>query len=487
MIPSGSGGNFYFYNPIGDEWGALASPSLSGTVTNGSGCVFVASAGPSGTLAGGNTTTSVVLSTALPAAVGVNQLANRGDGVQGFKIRIIGNGAGSSGKTSEALIIANTSGTTPTLTLGSTLSFTPASGDRYEILSGRVFLFPSSSGFKYYDIATNSYSGALTTTNLTFSSNEFIAVVLDEQFTPTTQPPGSGFFGTLTATGSAAGTLTGQASGGDSGVATNEYRNFQIRIVQDTTNTTAVGQRRRIASHTAGASPVYTLSSNWSVTPSATAQYVIEGNNDLLYLGQAGTTTFSYAAGGFAADAAWSTAAIAGGAGQYANKPVSTAAGAVAFWPFGITLDTAKNARYSFTYMFRGGGTTLDVLDIAAASQGSWSSAVTYANNSSNVISNFSFTVTGSCAAYDPVGNTGRYAYCAQVTNTLSTPEKHFRFDCLNRVLEPYGQYLYSWGGSGTVSGTRMAVLPFVDGATTFGVLYHLRMGGVEFEDIFTF
>ena len=105
---------FQRYNVKNDEWQTLSSPALAGTFGAGAGSVFVPSAGPSGTLAAGSTTSSVILSTALPAAVGVNQLANRGDGV-GYKIRIIGNASGSSGKTEERYIIGNTGGTTPTI------------------------------------------------------------------------------------------------------------------------------------------------------------------------------------------------------------------------------------------------------------------------------------------------------------------------------------------------------------------------------------
>ena len=124
------------YNYKNDEYIALASPGLAGTFGAGASAIFHPSQGPRGTLASG-TTTTVTLTTALPAAVGVNQLANRGDG-QGFRIRIIGNHAAGSGKTEEAYIIGNTSGTTPVITLDRTLSFSPASGDGYEIDSARV-------------------------------------------------------------------------------------------------------------------------------------------------------------------------------------------------------------------------------------------------------------------------------------------------------------------------------------------------------------
>ncbi|WP_230679166.1 hypothetical protein, partial [Streptococcus pneumoniae] len=69
-------------------------------------------------------------------------------------------------------------------------------------------------------------------------------VALDEQYVPYNHLPGEGFVrGTfahdtgrvsLAATATAAGTITGQSVGGDLAVLANEYRNFQIRIVQDT-------------------------------------------------------------------------------------------------------------------------------------------------------------------------------------------------------------------------------------------------------------
>ena len=56
---------------------------------------FVPSFGLVGTIAAGATTDKVTLSTALPAAVGVNMLANRGgSGDYGFKLRIVDTTAG---------------------------------------------------------------------------------------------------------------------------------------------------------------------------------------------------------------------------------------------------------------------------------------------------------------------------------------------------------------------------------------------------------
>ena len=56
----------------------VLNPALTGTFGAGSASAFAPSFGLVGTIAAGATTTSVILSTALPTAVGMNMLANRG-------------------------------------------------------------------------------------------------------------------------------------------------------------------------------------------------------------------------------------------------------------------------------------------------------------------------------------------------------------------------------------------------------------------------
>ncbi len=120
------------YSTRTNGWLQLASPALAGTFGIGSCTVFAPSQGPRGTTAAGATTTTFALTTALPAAVGANSLA-------GQRIRIITNTTGQ-GRTEERTIVANTSGTTPTITVDTALAAAPASGSTYEILSGRLFM-----------------------------------------------------------------------------------------------------------------------------------------------------------------------------------------------------------------------------------------------------------------------------------------------------------------------------------------------------------
>ena len=114
------------FNIVTKAWSFVQSPALAGTFGVGSASAFAPSLGLVGTIAAGATTISVTLSTALPTAVGVNMLANRGgSGEYGFKLRIIDPVAG---KTEERYIDANTGGTTPTIHVIAPFTFTPSTG-----------------------------------------------------------------------------------------------------------------------------------------------------------------------------------------------------------------------------------------------------------------------------------------------------------------------------------------------------------------------
>ena len=278
------------------------------------------------------------------------------------------------------------------------------------------------------------YNGATIGTGTTMCA-------LDELHTPITGPSGvtingeeGGYYSTLTATAAAATTITGHAAGGDSGVTANQWRNFQIRIIEDTVNPTAVGQRRRITSHTAGASPVYTVPA-WTVTPSANAKYYIENNNDILLWTAAATTTYRYDPVGNA----WDTT-------TYAVKPAANALGTVAFQAFGSQVHPG------YIYNFRGGATAnLDVFDITAATTGSWTAAVPYDNS----------TPTFSTAA--------AHSYCVLENKALLSPVSLASVPTNMYTFEPDALSLKGYSPcpqipSTIVDGDRLAIDHYVDG-----------------------
>lgn len=463
------------YNIIQKASEFVTSPALTGTFGAGAGAVFAPSLGLFGTITTGATTTQIPTSTTI-TAVGANMLANRGDGSYGFKIRIIGF---ASGKTEERWITGNTGGTTPTFLLDSALSFTPANGDRYEILAGRVFMLSAgvlaAGMWKSFEVAANTLSGNLSTTNLPATvSTDFSSIALDEQYVPFDRKPGEGFIigagtynggalGCLTATAIAASTITGQAAAGDAAVLANEYRNFQIRIVEDTVNPTAVGQRRIIASHTAGASPVYTVGAAWTVTPSANAKFVIEYPNLILLWSSASTSTFTYN---------YSGASITNGTNTIANDAWSATyfgvrggaigAGVTSMAAFGIEPDAAKNARHSHIFSFRGGNaSTLDLLDIAGGVTGAWSNAIVY--DGARAFN------TGSCGKYAPADREGRFGYIN--IYVASAINQMYRFDVKNRVLASHVPT--DWIQSGAAAaGDRIATYVAVDGSDKYTVVF---------------
>jgi len=465
------------FNIVTKAWNFVQSPALAGTFGAGSASAFAPSLGLVGVIAAGATTSSVTLSTALPTAVGLNMLANRGgSGEYGFKLRIIGF---ASGKTEERYITGNTASATPTIQVLTPFTFTPALNDRYEIIAGRLFMLGAGTTaaniWRSFEVASNTLSTGLSTTNLpaTIATDSAI-MVLDEQFTPYDCNPGDGMIKgaflydtgvetryALTATASGASTLTGQATLGDAVVAINEYRNFQIRIVQDTVTPAAVGQRRVIASHTAGPSPVYTLGTAWTTQPSSSAKYVIELPNLMLVRSSATTTVYTYNYSDATinngtnsiATNSWSTT-------YFAAAPAANAAGNMWAPSFGIQPDAARNARQSFCYFFRGSAVTLDVLDIAGSITGTWTGAITYDG---------AVTLTvGSCGCQSPFENEGRMFYMN--VYTASAVNQMYRFDVQNRVLSPFTPTDFLQAGAAVV-GQRIAAYCAVDGTDTYDVV----------------
>ena len=110
----------------------IVNPSLGGTFGAGVTHEYVPSRQLEGNITTGSTTEKIVTSTVI-TSIGLNMLASRGgSGELGFKIRIIGKSAG---KIEERWIVGNTAGTTPSIWLDTPLSFTPTTGDTYELLA----------------------------------------------------------------------------------------------------------------------------------------------------------------------------------------------------------------------------------------------------------------------------------------------------------------------------------------------------------------
>ena len=194
-----------------------------------------------------------------------------------------------------------------------------------------------------------------------------------------------------------------------------------------------------IASHTAGASPVYTLGAAWSVQPSATAKYVIENPNLLLVQSNTQVAMLTYNLSNASitngtntiAAFTWSSTYM-GAAGGTAHAAV-VVAGTMAFPCYGHQPqrqnDGTKLSRHSYVWFFRGNSTTLDLFDLAGGTAGTWTNAVTY----SGTATTFS---TGACGDYDAVTWSGEYAY---IQNYVAAgPTLMYQFNVSAASLVPW-------------------------------------------------
>lgn len=409
----------YLYDPNEDAWIQIPSGTLSAFGAGSAGAFHPN--GPTGTASAGTSTT-------------ITTTVNAAGSLKGYKIRITaGTGAGQ-----EATIVSNTYGASSVITVASWATATPDATSVFLIQSGRFWVFSgtATNGLKYYDVATNTWSASLSVTGIT------AAFATDAKLRAT--PGGSTQFASGTATAGAASTIT------NSGKAwtVNQWTNYQIRI----TGGTGAGQVRTVASNT---STVITNSASWTTNPDATSTYVIEGNDDFLYLiGNAIVTLYRYSISGNT----WTT--LTPGAAR-AGAP---GAGESLQWVKNIT-DASWSAENTILngrrlYSFRAGGSVnLDYYDIPG---NTWVSTIAY-NRSTEI-----FQIGTS---WDNAGN--GMLYCQK-----DATSRFFRYNVLAQQLDGFS--VLNYPQSTALIGDRLFTVDFTDGSDTITFLYHLKNNGTE-------
>ena len=397
----------------------VPTSGLAGTFGAGS-CGVHHPNGPTGTATAGGAST-LTTNLTIPGSLA------------GYMIRI----TGGTGAGQEATIASNTYGANSVITVTAPWSVNPDATSTYMIQSGRFWVFignNATQGLRYYDVATNTWSGALSVTGITAT------FATDGRLRTT-----AGYYANLatgTATSATATTLVNSAKSWTS----SQWINSQVRI----TGGTGAGQVRVITANTGTTLTVAT----WTVTPDATSTYVIEGDDNALYLaGNNAVALFKYSISGNT----WSTLSPG------AARSGAPGAGMSLNWVRSVT-DTAwtdesaiKNGRYF--YSFRGGATgTLDVYDIAA---NTWTSNVVYQRQTET------FT-TGS--AHELVGD---FIYSVK-----DATGRMFRFDVAKQKLDPFATLTYPQGAA-TV-GDKLFDASYTDGGTTIRWIYLIRNTGTE-------
>lgn len=150
--------------------------------------------------------------------------------------------------------------------------------DTFKVDTGRYFILNAGTMaaniFKTYDVLTGVVTSKSQTGLPTWGTDGKLIAT----------PSYVGSFASGTATSGSVNTLVNSAKTWT----VNNFANYQLRIIAGT----GIGQTRTILSNTVN---TITVSSNWTVTPDNTSQYVIEGNDDFLYLiGNAAVTMYRY-------------------------------------------------------------------------------------------------------------------------------------------------------------------------------------------------
>lgn len=390
----------YLYDHEEDAWLPIASGAFSPALTAGA-CGIYSDWSPTLTANGGSTTTiTVALNT-----------HNINEYVVGKYVEFLSGTAGNLGQRRQITNVYTTgvAGSTITITINAAPSAV-TTGDTFRINSGSFFVFTSgvlASSFKRFDIATMSWGSFLSITGLAATFGTDARMVT------------TGMYGvsyeSSTATAGGATTLTdGTKSWG-----TDQWINYQVRI----TGGTGIGQIRAITDSTG---TVLTVAA-WTTNPDATSTYVIEGDENAIYLlGNNAVTLYKYSISGNS----WST--ISPTAARGGNAVAGMSADFV-----GVTGDTRwadltdiRNGR--FIYSFRGATSVLDRLSLNGGTSGAYTwETITYQPS----------LQTWATGASTDWGANSAYIYIAK-EGTAAIPQRFYKYDVAGNTMVPV---TYDW------------------------------------------
>lgn len=420
------------YNADEDSWMQLPNSGIGGTFNAGvCGCLH-----PRSMIGGLSVPTPISVGTISTFTVQASLVRS----LAGVKIRVT-NGTNTG---YEGTIVSNTIGPT-----NSTITVSPAAPQAFDtsssllILGGSLwFITAGTPGFMVYDRATNSWTNK-TTTGMPASIGTDATLLA----TPAASSNGGEGFVTGTSTGSNTSTQLYDTSKSWGNA---NWANFQVRI----TGGTGAGQIRNI---TLSYDNALTVSTAWTVTPDSTSTYVIEGNDDYLYLmGNNSVTLYRYKI----STNSWSTLS------PIIARAGAPGAGSSASWVDDVPDSTWSDGSYAglnsgtifkqlgrYIYSFRGGNTNvLDVYDITTST---WISGLPYGGQM-ETFSTGSSVVDVDGSIFVQKDATGRI----------------YRFNVAGNYLEPFATNPVPQGTA--VVGAKMFIQKLKEGSTELTYLYTL-------------
>jgi hypothetical protein len=412
------------YNPSEDGWINVPSPALGGTF--GAGVCGTAAAFSTGTATGASSLTATAGTT---TSITTNQLLARD--LRGYSVHFVGGTNAGRVKT----IASNTIGTNAVIAFTDAEAVAFDATSQYRLMAPTFFVLGAgtvgSTSFRRYDFATNTWV-ALSNTGLPASWGT------DGKMLTTPSWIDSGFksFATGTATAGTSTTLTNS----EKAWTANQWTNSQIRI----TAGTGAGQIRTVASNTATA---ITVSAAWTVTPDATSQYSLEGNDDFLYLmGNNAVTLYRYSISGNS----WTTIS------PFGIRTAAPSTGMSGHWIHSVSTaewtseNAIQNGRY--IYSLRAGGAATTVFDRYDIATGGWTQVP--------LVPGAETLTTGTKYVYS-----GDYLYIQK-----DATGRWLRWDLAQGAMDGWSTMLYP--NSTAVVGDTAFDVTYRDGATEISYIY---------------
>lgn len=423
----------YNYNADEDAWQQGPNSGVTGTFGAGASGLLRAQSSPAGAVS--NTATAGTTTQFTTNLTIVRGLAGCG-------VRVIGGtGVGYAG-----YITSNSVGANAVINVSPASSVAFDNTTVYQLFAGSLWFFcpgtGTAVGLSVYDRATNTWTArSVTGLPVTYGT--------DGKLINTSGVTSNGGLGFVTGTSTGSNTSTTIADTGKTWPV-NGWANSQVRIKGGT----GAGQTRSIASNTGSA---LTVSSAWTVTPDATSEYIIEGNDDYIYLlGNNAVAMYRYTI----STNTWTTLS------PTVARAAAPGAGLSANWIDGVNDATWSNGTYSahyatsmlkqlgrYIYSFRGGASNaIDVYDIAA---NTWINNISYGQQ-------FETFTTGSCTVdYD-----GAIYIQKDATGRI------FKFNIAENAITPFAVNPVPQGAA--VAGDKMFITTFKEGTTKVNYLYTL-------------